>query len=310
GGRALARHRPARDRARRPGGGRAAPGARLSVAGATRRGRAPHRRLRGRRHPLARVDANARGCARPTGDVVARAGDHQSRRRAAGVARAGRAPRPRHRPRAPRRDLRTRSRAPRALPRGARSAARAGRKGMIFFMDATAELRIAEDPSALAEIAAQEVLAVARAAVAAHGRFTVALAGGSTPRATYTRLAQPPLAAQMPWDRTVVFFGDERGVPPDPPGSPVLKETFRTVAAVHAAAATIPQRFTLTYPILNAAACVIYLVSGAEKAKVVKAALGDRSSGLPAAMVRPTAGRLLWILDRAAAALLPSRRTS
>jgi len=256
---------------------------------------------------------------------------------------------------------------------------------MISFMDATAELRIAEDPSALAEIAAQEVLAVARAAVAAHGRFTVALAGGSTPRATYTRLAQPPLAAQMPWDRTVVFFGDERGVPPDHadsnygmargallsrvpiplerifripgegadpeavaaeyartlgevlgvrrgevprldlvllglgvdghtaslfPGSPVLKETFRTVAAVHAAAATIPQRFTLTYPILNAAACVIYLVSGAEKAKVVKAALGDRSSGLPAAMVRPTAGRLLWILDRAAAALLPSRRTS
>ena len=87
-------------------------------------------------------------------------------------------------------------------------------------------------------------------------------------------------------------------------------ETFRTVAAVHAAAASIPQRFTLTYPILNAAACVIYLVSGAEKAKVVKAALGDRSSGLPAAMVRPTAGRLLWILDRAAAALLPSRRTS
>jgi len=256
---------------------------------------------------------------------------------------------------------------------------------MIVPMAATPEIRIVNDPSALAETAAQEVLEVARAAVAARGRFTVALAGGSTPRETYRRLAQPPLAAQMPWDRTVLFFGDERGVPPDHadsnygmahaallsrvpippdrvfripgeradpdavaaeyartmaevlgvrrgevprldlillglgvdghtaslfPGSPVLKETFRTVAAVHAAAASIPQRFTLTYPILNAAACVIYLVSGAEKAKVVKAALGDRSSGLPAAMVRPTEGRLIWILDRAAAALLPSRRTS
>jgi len=43
----------------------------------------------------------------------------------------------------------------------------------------------------------------------------------------------------------------------------------------------------------------------------VKAALGDRSSGLPAAMVRPADGRLLWIIDRAAASLLPSsRRTS
>ena len=257
---------------------------------------------------------------------------------------------------------------------------------MISPMDATTpEIRIANDPSALAEIAAQEVLEIALAAVAARGRFTVALAGGSTPRATYERLARPPLSARMPWDHTVVFFGDERGVPADHadsnygmahrallsrvpipadrvfripgetadpegvaaeyarrlsevlgvrrgevprldlvllglgvdghtaslfPGSPVLKETFRTVAAVHAAAASIPQRFTLTYPVLNAAACVIYLVSGAEKAKVVKAALGDRARGLPAAMVRPTNGRLLWILDRAAASLLPSRRTS
>jgi len=256
---------------------------------------------------------------------------------------------------------------------------------MIVTMDARFEVRIADDAAALAAIAAREVVDVARAAVAARGRFAVALAGGSTPRATYRLLAEPPLATQMPWDRTLVFFGDERGVPPDHPqsnygmartallqhvpippdhvfriagesadpdavaadyaktlaealgvrrgevprldlillglgidghtaslfpGSPVLKETFRTVAAVHAAAASVPQRFTLTYPVLNAAACVIYIVSGAEKAKIVKAALGDRSTGLPAAMVRPSDGRLLWILDRAAAAALPARRTS
>jgi len=255
---------------------------------------------------------------------------------------------------------------------------------MIVSMDAPFEIRIADDPVSLAEIAAHEVVNVARAAVAARGRFTVALAGGSTPRATYRRLAQPPLATQMPWDRTLVFFGDERGVPPthadsnygmahsallahvsiqpervfrirgedpDPdavaadyarvlaealgvrrgetprldlvllglgidghtaslfPGSPVLKETFRTVAAVHAAAASVPQRFTLTYPVLNAAACVIYIVSGAEKAKVVKAALADSTTTVPAAMVRPSDGRLLWVLDRAAAAALPQRRT-
>jgi 6-phosphogluconolactonase len=255
---------------------------------------------------------------------------------------------------------------------------------MIVSMDAPFEIRIADDPVSLADIAAHEVVNVARAAVAARGRFTVALAGGSTPRATYRRLAQPPLATQMPWDRTLVFFGDERGVPPthedsnygmahsallahvpippervlrirgedsDPdavaadyarvlaealgvrrgetprldlvllglgidghtaslfPGSPVLKETFRTVAAVHAAAASVPQRFTLTYPGLNAAACVIYIVSGAEKAKVVKAALADSTTTVPAAMVRPSDGRLLWILDRAAAAALPQRRT-
>src|SRR6267378_3242252 len=244
---------------------------------------------------------------------------------------------------------------------------------------------ILDDPEALADAAARLVVDTAAEAVGAHGRFTLALAGGRTPAATYAKLAVPPYRDRVDWAHTWVFFGDERAVPPDHPesnyrmahetllsrvpipptqvwrirgeaedpeaaaaeyakalaaafgtrrgelprldlillglgvdghtaslfpGSPVLRETFRIVAAVHAAAASIPQRFTLTYPILNAAACVIYLVSGAEKAKVVKAALGDRASGLPAAMVRPTEGRLLWILDRAAAALLPSRRTS
>src|SRR5256886_870561 len=59
------------------------------------------------------------------------------------------------------------------------------------------------------------------------------------------------------------------------PGSPAVKEVFRTVVAVHAAAASIPQRLTLTLPPINAAARVMFLVSGAEKAKVVKAILRD-----------------------------------
>src|SRR5256885_17111870 len=90
---------------------------------------------------------------------------------------------------------------------------------MIVLMAATPEIRIVNDPSALAEVAAQEVLEVARAAVAARGRFTVALAGGSTPRETYRRLAQPPLAPQMPWDRPRPLLGGERGVPPGHEGS-------------------------------------------------------------------------------------------
>jgi 6-phosphogluconolactonase len=87
------------------------------------------------------------------------------------------------------------------------------------------------------------------------------------------------------------------------PGSPVLKEIFRPVAAVHATAAAIPQRITLTLPVLNAAANVLFLVAGAEKAKAVKAVLGERAL-LPAGMVQPEQGRLVWMLDHAAAALL------
>ena len=61
------------------------------------------------------------------------------------------------------------------------------------------------------------------------------------------------------------------------PGSPAVREVFRPVAAVHAAAAAIPERLTLTLPVINAAARVFVLVSGPEKAKVVKAVLHDKA---------------------------------
>src|SRR5882762_1117570 len=88
------------------------------------------------------------------------------------------------------------------------------------------------------------------------------------------------------------------------PSSPVLREVFRSVAAVHVAAAKIPQRLTLTFPVLNAAARVVFLVTGPEKAKIVRTVLSEHS-GLPAALVRPTDGELIWLTDRAAAALHP-----
>ena len=87
------------------------------------------------------------------------------------------------------------------------------------------------------------------------------------------------------------------------PGSPAVKEIFRTVAAVHAAAAAIPRRLTLTFPVINNAVRVVFLVSGPEKAKVVKSALSDPAS-LPAGMVAPTDGQLVWMLDRDAASRL------
>lgn len=55
----------------------------------------------------------------------------------------------------------------------------------------------------------------------ARDRFTVALAGGSTPRALYRLLADEkgPYHTRVPWESTHVFFGDERMVPPDDPES-------------------------------------------------------------------------------------------
>jgi 6-phosphogluconolactonase len=76
------------------------------------------------------------------------------------------------------------------------------------------ELVVADGIEALVESAAARIRRVAADAVAARGRFRVALAGGSTPRALYPKLAQG-----VDWTRADVFFGDERAVPPDDPQS-------------------------------------------------------------------------------------------
>jgi 6-phosphogluconolactonase len=78
----------------------------------------------------------------------------------------------------------------------------------------TREVRPFSDLEALSIAAAEEIVAIARASVAARGRFTVALAGGNTPRRTYELLATRHRDA-IDWTRTEIVFGDERFVPPD-----------------------------------------------------------------------------------------------
>jgi 6-phosphogluconolactonase len=65
-------------------------------------------------------------------------------------------------------------------------------------------------------------------------------------------------------------------------------------------------RVTLTPPVLNNAACVIFLVSREDKAATLRAVLeGDyQPDRSPSQAIRPTQGRLLWLVDRAAAGLL------
>lgn len=94
------------------------------------------------------------------------------------------------------------------------------------------------------------------------------------------------------------------------PGSPVLEERDRLVAAVETRAAVVSRRITLTLPAINAARHVLFLIAGAEKARAVAAALRDPASTLPAARVRPRDGVLTWLLDRAAAGALERPATT
>lgn len=72
------------------------------------------------------------------------------------------------------------------------------------------------DGEALANAAAALVVRAARASVEARGTFSIVLSGGSTPRRTYELLAGT-FAPNVPWDRTHVFFSDERVVPVSDP---------------------------------------------------------------------------------------------
>ncbi len=242
---------------------------------------------------------------------------------------------------------------------------------------ATPNIEIAENREDLFRRAAKRFAQAAQNAVRKNGRFTVALSGGSTPKGFYALLAQEPLAREIPWDKCLFFWGDERAVPPNDarsnyrmvqeallsrikippenihrfqtefppqeaarryeadltrafgledagvprfdqiwlgigpdghtaslfPGSRALDETER-LACANWAPSQNAWRLTLTYPVLDAAAEVVFLAEGAEKAEILRRIIKEGDLRLPAARVAPQDGRLLWLIDRAAAKLL------
>lgn len=87
------------------------------------------------------------------------------------------------------------------------------------------------------------------------------------------------------------------------PASPVLNEQRRWAAAVKGGEPDV-ERVTLTYSLLNRARRIVFLVTGESKAAVVRHVLTDASPVLPAQRIRPQAGRVTWVLDRAAATML------
>jgi 6-phosphogluconolactonase len=224
-------------------------------------------------------------------------------------------------------------------------------------------------------------IATANHAVEKKGSFTVALSGGSTPKALYSLLTSDrDLNSRVPWQKTDFFFGDERHVPPDHPDSnyrsaqegmlskiPVspervfrmkgeYKEAEKAAAEYdqvlreffHLSEGQLPrfdlimlgmgpdghtaslfpgtkalneqsrlvtsnwvgkfytQRITMTAPVLNSAACVMFMAGGQDKAQPLKAVLEGpyEPAQLPSQLIRPTHGTLLWLVDQSAASLL------
>ena len=91
------------------------------------------------------------------------------------------------------------------------------------------------------------------------------------------------------------------------PHTAALHEMGRLVTANH-----VPQkdtwRITLTWPVINRASSVFFLIGGADKAPLVHEVFtGPRDpERLPSQLIWPSSGILTLILDKAAAALLPA----
>jgi len=238
---------------------------------------------------------------------------------------------------------------------------------------------VLDTPDDLAYQGADEFEVRARAAIAEHGRFTVALSGGKTPRAMFELLASPEFAEDIDWTNVFFFWADERCVSPDDersnyrlaldallspikvpeanihrmrgeidphngaidyserltaffgssiafdlvylglgedghtaslfPHNSALNVADQPCTAVMVAGNAVAQwRLSLTYPVLNSARGVIFLVEGKEKADVLARVLeGPRDiTSLPAQGVAPARGTLVWLADHAAASGLRS----
>lgn len=91
------------------------------------------------------------------------------------------------------------------------------------------------------------------------------------------------------------------------PGHKLLEEKTKWVADITDSPKPPPCRVTLTFPVINSAKLVVFPIAGAEKAdtvvKVLHAKEGEPS--LPASLVQPTKGDVVWLLDSAAASKLP-----
>lgn len=122
------------------------------------------------------------------------------------------------------------------------------------------------------------------------------------------RLATNTLSTAPPsLDLILLGLGEDGHTASLFPGASVLQDHQRVIAATQSPKDP-PNRLTMTLAAINRASVILFLATGIGKAGVVRAVLDPKTEAdrrLPASLVRPEDGRLIWFLDRAAAAELP-----
>jgi 6-phosphogluconolactonase len=182
-------------------------------------------------------------------------------------------------------------------------------KTYLFFGDERCVPR--DDPRGNYHMAALSLLG--RAPVPADHVFPVPTdAKGPADAAAYARtlaafFALPPEGSPPRFDLVLLGLGDDGHTASLFPGAAALAEDRAWVT--WSPPGTLPppvDRVTLTFPVLNAARRVMFLVAGANKAGPLLDVLEGQPTPneRPAAGVRPAEGELTWLVDEAAARLL------
>ncbi len=253
-----------------------------------------------------------------------------------------------------------------------------GALGFIYWgMEREVKIVIKDDPDHLAREAARIFTKTAVESSSRKGRFSVAVSGGSTPRRMHHMLTEEPFCSGIPWEKTYIFWVDERCVSEDHPcsnygaakkdlisrapipqshlypmpgeappekgaheyqntlirffnlkqGKPprfdliflgmgkdghtaslflehaALEEKRSFVVSVKGGDPDMA-RLTMTFPVLNNARKIVFLISGLQKADILKTVLENNWVSLPAKRVQPLNGKLIWLVDREAASRL------
>jgi 6-phosphogluconolactonase len=123
------------------------------------------------------------------------------------------------------------------------------------------------------------------------------------------RATNSPPSSRPALDLVLLGIGEDGHTASLFPGSPALQDN-QNLIAVTRAPKDPPTRLTMTLGAINRANVILFLVSGASKAGIVRAILDPKTEAerqLPASLVAPeSGGRLIWLLDHAAAAELPA----
>ena len=81
--------------------------------------------------------------------------------------------------------------------------------------DERRDIAIPGDNKQAIEFCVEQFIAIAKHSIETNGIFTAALSGGSTPKAIYQKLAEDSYRKQVDWKKVLLFWSDERCVPPD-----------------------------------------------------------------------------------------------